>query len=132
MRNVIRIVFLQFLIIFYQLKLFIMKSVILYFVLFFIAFFNSQAQKDKFSFKEQYAISSPAKLSVTVSDGDISVNPGNDGQIEVRYFVYKNNNFINISKEELNEYVIIEVKHSENMLDISIRQKKTGSLEKSV
>ncbi len=107
-----------------------MKSVILYFVLFFIAFSNSQAQEDKFSFKEQYTISSPTKLSISVSDGDININPGNDGKIEVRYFVYKNNNFINISKEELNEYVIIEVKHSENMLDISIRQRNQVNWKK--
>jgi len=42
----------------------------------------------------------------------------------VLYSVYKENRFINISKEELSKYVIIDIKHNQNLLDISIHQKK--------
>ena len=101
-----------------------MKSIFLSIALFFLAFNFSQAQEGKYSFKEDYDISTPARLTISLSDGDIKINPGNDGKIEVLYSVYKENRFVSISKEELSKHVTIDVKHDGDMLDISIRQKR--------
>ena len=101
-----------------------MKSVLLITAFIFLTIISSHAQEGKYSFKEQYDISTPATLNISLSDGDIKVYPGKDGNIEVFYSVYKENRFVNISKEELSKYVIIDVKHNRNLLDISIHQKK--------
>ena len=100
-----------------------MRSVVLISVLFFLVNTLGLAQDNKFTFEEQYDISSPAKLNISSSDGDIEVHPSDEGIIKVFYIVHKGGHFVNISKEELEEYVIIEVKHSDDMLDISVRNR---------
>ena len=101
-----------------------MKSKITTFALLFLAFGTLHAQDDKYSFKENYDISSPAYLNVAVSDGDVTVVPGKNGSIEVLYIVYFNNHFVDISKEELGKYMILDFKHNENTLNISVHHRK--------
>jgi len=108
----------------YQPKLYIMKSVIFISALVFLFSTFSQAQENKFSFKEQYDVNTPAKLKISTSDGDIQVLPGEEGTIEVFYIVYKNNSIIKTSREELENDFIIDIKHENNLLDISVRNKK--------
>ncbi len=98
-----------------------MRSVVLFSVLFFLLSSVILAQEGKFSFEEQYNISVPANLEIVTSDGDIQVFPGDEGVIKVFYSVHKGGNFVKITKEELEEHLIIDIKHSGNLLDISVR-----------
>ena len=104
-----------------------MKSAVLISVLFFLIGTLGQAQENKFSFKEQYDISSPAKLEISTGDGDIQVLPGEKGIIIVFYIVHKGNNFVNISKEELETHVIIDITHNESLLDISVKNRNKNN-----
>lgn len=100
-----------------------MKSVVLFFSLLFLIATSVQAQEKKYSFEEQYNISVPANLKISSSDGDVQVYPGNEGTIKVFYQVYKGNTFMKISKEELEEHVILTIKHNDNLLDISVKSR---------
>jgi DUF4097 and DUF4098 domain-containing protein YvlB len=100
-----------------------MRSTFFISVLVFLFAINSIAQDGKYSFKENYNVSSSPKLEISTSDGDIKVKPGSDGNIEVYYIVYKGNNFLNISKEELEEHVTISITHNDNLLSISVKNK---------
>ncbi|NOX48548.1 MAG: DUF4097 domain-containing protein [Chlorobi bacterium] len=102
-----------------------MRATLFISVLFFLIGTLSQAQENKFSFEEQYKVSSPVKLNISISDGDVNVHPGVDGTIKVYYSVYKRGVFVDISKKELAEYVIIAVKHDANLLDISVKSQST-------
>lgn len=104
-----------------------MKSVVFFSILVFLFCDLGQAQEDKHSFKEQYDVKSPAELKISSSDGDIRVLPGKEGVFEVYYIVYKNNGIVNISREELEEEMIIDIRHEQNLLDISVRNKKSIS-----
>ena len=104
-----------------------MRSIVSISVLLFFASTLCQAQESKFSFEEQYNISVPANLEISTDDGDVQVFPGDDGVIKVFYSVHKSGIFVNITKEELEEYLIIDIKHSENMLDISVRNRNANN-----
>ena len=107
----------------HQPKLYNMRLVVLFSVMFFLVSNLSLAQESKFSFEEQYNISVSADLEISTSDGDIQVFPGEEGVVKVFYIVHKGGNFLKITKEELEEHVIIEVKHGNNMLDISVKSR---------
>lgn len=100
-----------------------MRSAILFSIIIFLFSTYSNSQESKYSFKEDYRVSSNPKLEISTSDGDIQVKPGNEGDIEVYYIVHKGNSFLNISKEELEEHVTITITHNDNLLDISVKNK---------
>jgi DUF4097 and DUF4098 domain-containing protein YvlB len=102
-----------------------MRTSLLISVLFLLISTLSSAQENKYSFEEKYDISSPANLEITISDGDVNVHPGDDGVFKVYYIVRKSGIFVNMSKEELEEHVIITVNHDANSLAISIKNKST-------
>ena len=101
-----------------------MKSVLFISVLVFLFSTFGQAQENKFSFKEQYDVDAPAKLKISTSDGDIKVLTGKEGTFEVFYIVHKNGSIIKTSREELENDFIIDIEHENNLLDISVRNKK--------
>ena len=98
-----------------------MRSVVLFSILVFLTTTSVLSQEGKFSFEEQYNISVPANLEISTSDGDVQVFPGDDGAIKVFYSVHKVGKFVKITKEELEEHLVIDIKHSGNLLDISVR-----------
>ena len=106
-------------------NLYIMKTTILISVLFFLVSAMGQSQENKFSFEERYDVSSPANLEIATIDGDVIVHPGSDGELKVFYIVRKNGVFLNMTKEELEEHVIITVHHEANSLAISVKNKGT-------
>jgi len=102
-----------------------MKSTILFSVLLFLVGTLSQAQENKFSFEEQYDISSNAKLELSTSDGDIKVLPGEEGTIKVFYSVRNKGRILDITKKELEEHVIIDITHNDQLLNISVKNRKS-------
>ncbi len=102
-----------------------MRTTLFISVLFLLISTLSYAQENKYSFEEKYDISSPANLEITISDGDVVVHPGDDGTIKVFYIVRKKGIFVNMSREDLEEYVVITVEHDAKLLAISVKNKST-------
>ncbi|HEY9044763.1 MAG TPA: DUF4097 family beta strand repeat-containing protein [Ohtaekwangia sp.] len=96
-----------------------MKTYLLIFTGLFIA--GICHAQGEFSFKEHYDVSTPAKLILSSSDGNISVSPGNGNSIDVTYIVKKRNKVLNISRKELEKEVTVNVTNTSNSLDISIK-----------
>jgi len=84
-------------------------------------------QDNNYSFKEKYDVGSEVELNVSTSDGDVIVHQGSEGNIEVYYQVFKGNKFVEISREELENNIILDIEHNNNLLDISIRNKNENS-----
>lgn len=92
-----------------------------------LSIFQAQAQND-YSFRQLYEIHTPASISISTSDGYIRAVKGNPGQVEVYYAVYKDNKLQDISLEELQEHLDIDIATSANNLSIAVRQPKKSML----
>ncbi len=88
------------------------------------------AQNQECSFSEKYKIDSPAKLSVGLEDGDISVYSSNENTIKVNYIVKRDNEILNIDKEELLKHFDIDIKSTENSLKILSKPNKKEASKK--
>lgn len=87
----------------------------------------SFAQENDYSFKESYDISTPASLKISLSDGFIKVYPSENNKTEVYFIVEKGNDFQKINKEELEQYVELNIIQTNNNLDISIKQRNNNN-----
>ena len=82
----------------------------------------ARSQESKYSFKENYKLSLPTKLTVSSHVGAINVSPSESGEIEVLYIATKNNKIISINKDDIQkEGIILKVKHDKNSLDLSVK-----------
>lgn len=81
------------------------------------------SQVNEFSFMEEYPAVSGDQFALSTNDGFIHVYPSAGNTIKVYYIVSKGNNFMKISKTELEEKVEIEILSSSERLDIKIVQK---------
>jgi hypothetical protein len=84
------------------------------------------AQKNDYSFKESYDVSTPVSLKVSLSDGFIKVYPSESTKTEVYFIVEKGNNFQKINREELEQYVELNIIQTNNNLDISIKHRNNN------
>ncbi|HEY9004967.1 DUF4097 family beta strand repeat-containing protein [Ohtaekwangia sp.] len=79
---------------------------------------NAQSE---YSFKEQYDVSTPARLILSSSDGNISVSAGSGKSIEVTYVVKRRNQVLKINRKELEKELTVNVTNTSNSLDISVK-----------
>lgn len=100
-----------------------MKTFSIFCALLFTLVYPVVAQERGYSFKENYAVSAPAQLSISTSDGNIEVVPSNDKGIQVYYVVKKGNKLQKISRQELEKEVNVSVEQHSNSLSIKIEQK---------
>ncbi len=83
--------------------------------------FAGHAQDFDYSFKESYSISSPAKLTIASSDGNIDVQPGNGGGMEIFFIAKKNGQVLEITRAELEEELTLTIVKTGNSLDINVK-----------
>ena len=80
-----------------------------------------QAQDDRYSFKESYELATPAKVSISSSDGNIEAVAFEGNKTDIFYIVKKNNRLLNISRQELEKEVILEVEQQGSSLSIVVK-----------
>lgn len=85
------------------------------------------AQKNDYSFKETYNLTTPATLKVALSDGFINVFPSETDKTEVYFIVKKGNALQKISKEELDEHVSLVINIYPNNLEITIKNRNNNN-----
>ena len=83
-----------------------------------------QAQNSNYSFKEDYRVSSAPKVSLYTVDGDIKVYASNDNQVKVFYRARRRNQVLKVSKAELEKDFEFIVNHSQNNLEIKVKDKR--------
>ncbi|MEJ7646393.1 MAG: DUF4097 family beta strand repeat-containing protein [Chryseolinea sp.] len=86
------------------------------------------AQEAKYSFKENFVLNSPSQVSVSSSDGNIEVVAIPGTSTDVFYIVRKNNKLVNITREQLEKEVHLDVKHEGNNLTITVKYKDEFNL----
>ncbi|WP_339795400.1 DUF4097 family beta strand repeat-containing protein [uncultured Imperialibacter sp.] len=98
-----------------------MKSIAL--LLFSILVTSSSAisQDFDYSFKETYKVSTPAQLSISSSDGNIEVFPGNSSEIEVFFVVKQNGRMLDISRTQLEEELTLTIIKTGSSVDITVK-----------
>lgn len=83
------------------------------------------AQESKFSFKENYKVSSHLELTVSTHGGYVNVFPSENSEIEVFYIIKKNNKIISINKDDIKkEGISLKVEQDINSLDIKVKYPK--------
>ena len=82
------------------------------------------AQEVEHSFKETYDMSLPVQLMVYSSDGNIDVVSSQGNKIEVFYVARRNNKVLKVSREAVEEELILEVTHDKNSLKIVVKNRK--------
>jgi DUF4097 and DUF4098 domain-containing protein YvlB len=100
-----------------------MKTLTLLLAGFVLSISAVRAQDQDHSFKESYAVASPARLTISSHDGNIHVMQAKGSGIEVFYIVRKDNRILKISREELEKEVTLEVIKDQNSLVINARYK---------
>lgn len=87
-------------------------------------FIDAQAQKQEFSFMVEYPAPGVVNFGLSASDGFIHAYPTDGNSIRVYYIVHKGNAFMKMTQEELAEKVEIEIRSTDDRLDIHIKQKE--------
>lgn len=101
-----------------------MKTATILFTMLITIGITVRAQDDKSSFNDTFEISSPAEFNASVSDGFIHVNPKESNSIKINYIVRKGNSIVNISREELEAHLSIDIIQNSGLVDISVKHKK--------
>ena len=81
------------------------------------------AQNSKYSFKETYKVSNSPLLQIESNDGNVAVFASDKNEIEVFYIVEKGGRFLDVTREDIEEDLTIEVFADANKLEISVKQK---------
>lgn len=81
------------------------------------------AQDVRYSFKESYDVGAGAQVSVSSSDGDIEALSFEGTKADIFYIVKKHNKVLEISRQDLEKEVSVEVIHSGNTLSIVVKYK---------
>ena len=104
------------------------KTIISVIGCFILAISIGMSQDFDYSFDESYQVSTPAKMNIKTSDGNIAVTPTTGSEIKVYYVVRKNGKLLKIDRQELEKEVILEVNHTGNSLDIKVEHHLKNSL----
>jgi hypothetical protein len=84
--------------------------------------------QNKVSFSENYEVKTPATFKAAVSDGYIIVNPSETNKIEIDFIVKKGISHVNISKEELSEFIDMEISTTSSHIEISIKDRNSNRM----
>lgn len=87
----------------------------------------TKAQDSRYSFKESYELGTPAKVSVSCSDGNIEVVAFEGKKTDVFYIVKKDNKVLTISRQELEKEFILEIVQTGNSLSIAVKNRTDAS-----
>ncbi len=99
-----------------------MKTIISLFACLFFLITIGKSQESRYSFKENYELSVPSKLTISTHVGAIDVIPSESSEIEVLYIAKKNNKIISINKDDIQkEGILLKVTQDKNSLDISVK-----------
>ena len=80
-----------------------------------------ESSKD-YSFIQEYKVSSPADLKISTTGGNIKTLGREGDMIEVSFIVKKRNQVLDITLDELKQLAEVEIKNSNNGLEISIKK----------
>jgi hypothetical protein len=96
-------------------------ALLLYFI-----FANAFAQTPDvdYSFKEDYEVSAPARLSISCSDGNLQIIPSAGNKMQVFYIVKKGNKLLKIGRNELEEQFEIDVVQTNSSVSINVKNKR--------
>ena len=99
-----------------------MKTIISLIVCLFLLTSIGKSQELKYSFKDNFELSTPAKLTVSSHVGALDVIPSDNSDIEVLYIVRKNNKIISINKDDIQkEGILLKIKQDKNDLAINVK-----------
>ena len=115
------------LIVYFQLIRNNMKTIITFLTCFLFSVSFSFSQDFDYSFLETYKVSTPATMNIGTSDGNISVIPTSGNEIKVYFIARKNGRVLDISRQELEKELTVEVNHGTNSLQINVRHELTNS-----
>ncbi len=101
-----------------------MRTLTIIIALFFSTFIICQAQEAKSSFQDKFDVTTPVQFKASVSDGFIHVTPSEGSSIKILYIVRKGNSFVEISREELAEYIDINITKSSELVDVTVKHLK--------
>ncbi|MBU2554707.1 MAG: DUF4097 domain-containing protein [Bacteroidetes bacterium] len=76
------------------------------------------AQSQEYSFSEKYNVEALEELSIDLEDGDISVFSSNESDIRINFIAKINKKLIKIDRVELEKHFSIEMKKSQNSIEI--------------
>lgn len=82
-----------------------------------------KGQDVRYSFKESYDLGAGAQVTVSSSDGNIEAVAFEGNKADIFYIVKKHNKILDISRDELEKELTLEVVHSENSLNILVKYK---------
>jgi len=85
---------------------------------------HAQAPVD-FSFKGNYRISAPGKITITTNDGFINVSSTESNDIEVYFIVKKDNRVIDMNLDELKSHLNVSLISTTNEFELVITQKES-------
>jgi DUF4097 and DUF4098 domain-containing protein YvlB len=100
-----------------------MKAILMPFCLILLSFLTSKAQDVRYSFKESYDLGKTALVSVSSSDGNIEALAFEGDKADIFYIVKKHNKILDISREDLEKELTLEVVHYGNSLSIVVKYK---------
>ncbi len=98
-------------------------------ILLVLATYFLTAQEGRYSFMDKFKVDGPAKLDVSATDGYIHVSPKKGDHIEVYYIVKEGTNFLNIEREALDKFVILETEQTGNKIRVIIRRRNENKKE---
>lgn len=99
-----------------------MKRIITLLICPFVIIFACHGQDD-YSFKETYKVSTPARLTLSSSDGNLDIKPSQGNEIQVFYIARRMGKVLDISRDELEKELVVEVSHNSNSVQISIKNR---------
>ena len=100
-----------------------MKSLLAFIPAFLISVAVCLAQTAPYSFKESYDLGASAKVMISSSDGNIDVVAFDGAKTDVFYIVKKNNKLLNVSCQELEKELELDVAQAGNSLSIVVKYK---------
>src|SRR5689334_6525490 len=79
------------------------------------------AQDARYSFKENFALSSPSQIAISSSDGDIEVVNIEGSNTDVFFIVKKQNKVLNMNRAALEKELELTVQQTGNSLNIAVK-----------
>jgi hypothetical protein len=104
------------------------KSLILSIALCVLFAYSSAQTPDEFSFKKSFKVNTPAEMSIKTNDGFIKAYSSNTDEIQVYFIVTKDGRVQDMSLENLEDELDVEISSSGNSLEITIKQENTSWL----
>jgi DUF4097 and DUF4098 domain-containing protein YvlB len=100
-----------------------MKSLMALVAVILAAGVTGTAQDAKYSFKESFTLNSPSQVKISSSDGNIDVVAIPGTKTDVFFIVKKNNKLMNISRDQLEKEIDLDITQNGGNLTIAVKYK---------